>query len=685
MSQAEDMKIARSRTVIDVDDVTHYLWNGKQEWDKHSRIVEIISRDPIFDKSRKPYLSRTERYTLGLAKTNRLLELQDIYQWSDEDVRAALALSDEGVSLHLHHIAFLPVILALGSAEQVKTYGTLAAYHAILGSYAQTELAHGSQVSNLETTATYIPETHEFDLHSPRLESSKWWIGGLAKFATHCVVQARLILPEGDKGVHLFLLQVRSLDNHNVLPGITLGEIGPKAFGGSQATDNGYMRLNHVRVPLSAMLSKFANVTEDGKYKIPVHSKVTYGGMVYIRASMISQGAWLTAKAATIAIRYATVRRQGNGPQGKETPVITYPSVHHRLLPVLSRAYAWIFVGRGMVTLYSEMSSQLAKESTALLAETHAVSSGLKILVTSSTSADLETARRSLGGHGYSAVAGIGRLWADWVPANTFEGDNYVLTQQVVRAALKTLQAMTSSPDPTKFAKSLPPSTYCLRLLLEPISTSVLTWSVSEAIHLLELRGAHMVQEHASRFKAGTLDGGAEWRVARAVTEAFVAQRIEETIVQLEKRLQPPSASVVSALMRLYLLTTLETALVDLLSLDLIPRPSPTLTVQQRSVDSDVGRNPSRRDPSHSLRMAIANLEQEILPQAIGLTDAFGFTDWELDSALGMKDGRAYEALWERAQLEPLNRADIPEGYEEYIKPILERGRRLFEKNKAKL
>lgn len=69
--------------------------------------------------------------------------------------------------------------------------------------------------------------------------------------------------------------------------------------------------------------------------------------------------------------------------------------------------------------LYGKMSSQLSNESTALLAETHAVSSGLKVLVTSSVSADLETARRSMGGHGFSAVAAIGTMWANWVPANT--------------------------------------------------------------------------------------------------------------------------------------------------------------------------------------------------------------------------------------------------------------------------
>ena len=33
-------------------------------------------------------------------------------------------------------------------------------------------------------------------------------------------------------------------------------------------------------------------------------------------------------------------------------------------------------------------------------------------------------------------------------------------------------------------------------------------------------------------------------------------------------------------------------------------------------------------------------------------------------SALGVKDGRVYETLWERSQLDPLNVSDIPAGYQ---------------------
>ena len=72
-----------------------------------------------------------------------------------------------------------------------------------------------------------------------------------------------------------------------------------------------------------------------------------------------------------------------------------------------------------------------------------------------------------------------------------------------------------------------------------------------------------------------------------------------------------------------YLLTTIEGALVDLLSFGLM-RPK---AIYGKSPPSSI-------DPTRAVRLAIQRLCQELIPETIGLTDAFGFTDWDLDRSL---------------------------------------------------
>jgi acyl-CoA oxidase len=109
----------------------------------------------------------------------------------------------------------------------IEQYGPLAKTHGILGAYAQTELGHGSNVAAVETTATFHPKSQEFEIHSPTLTSTKWWIGSGGLVASHAVVQAQLILPRNKRmGPHLFLVQLRDSEDHRLMPGIATGDIG---------------------------------------------------------------------------------------------------------------------------------------------------------------------------------------------------------------------------------------------------------------------------------------------------------------------------------------------------------------------------------------------------------------------------------------------------------------------------
>jgi acyl-CoA oxidase len=79
----------------------------------------------------------------------------------------------------------------------------------VIGCFAMTELAHGSNVAGLETTATFDPATDEFVIHTPHLGATKWWIGGAASTATHAAVFAQMIVGGKKRGVKTFVTQLR--------------------------------------------------------------------------------------------------------------------------------------------------------------------------------------------------------------------------------------------------------------------------------------------------------------------------------------------------------------------------------------------------------------------------------------------------------------------------------------------
>ncbi len=140
----------------------------------------------------------------------------------------------------------------------------------------RTELGHGSNIRGLETTAHFIRSSDTLLLHSPTLTSIKFWPGALGRTATHAVLYARLYIPKhvvsinnissendprledtqawADKGIHSFIIQLRDVHTHRLLPGIEAGDIGPKHGGNVQ--DNGWLRLHKITINRRQMLMK---------------------------------------------------------------------------------------------------------------------------------------------------------------------------------------------------------------------------------------------------------------------------------------------------------------------------------------------------------------------------------------------------------------------------------------------
>ena len=78
----------------------------------------------------------------------------------------------------------------------------------MFGCFCMTELAHGSNVAGLLTTATLDLNTDEWVVHTPDLSATKWWIGGAAETATHGAVFAQMIVKGKRYGVKTFIVPV---------------------------------------------------------------------------------------------------------------------------------------------------------------------------------------------------------------------------------------------------------------------------------------------------------------------------------------------------------------------------------------------------------------------------------------------------------------------------------------------
>lgn len=87
-------------------------------------------------------------------------------------------ITPSGNPFGLHFGMFVNMIEGQGTEEQKAEWVEKSKNLEVIGTYAQTELGHGTFVRGLETTATYDPKTHEFVLNSPNLSSYKWWPGG---------------------------------------------------------------------------------------------------------------------------------------------------------------------------------------------------------------------------------------------------------------------------------------------------------------------------------------------------------------------------------------------------------------------------------------------------------------------------------------------------------------------------
>ena len=165
------LQTERAATKFDTDKLHWFLEGNQERSELFKLLTQQMERDPILAADLKYYdLTKEQQRELTAVKIDRIgryLENDTIPEFQRR--LSILGLFDPqvatrvGVNLGL----FLSCIRGSGTVEQLKYWALqkeTATIKGIYGCFGMTELAHGSNVMGLETTATFDEDNDEFIL-----------------------------------------------------------------------------------------------------------------------------------------------------------------------------------------------------------------------------------------------------------------------------------------------------------------------------------------------------------------------------------------------------------------------------------------------------------------------------------------------------------------------------------------
>jgi acyl-CoA oxidase len=236
--------------------------------------------------------------------------------------------------------------------------------------------------------------------------------------------------------VHAFYVPIRG--ENGFLPGVGGEDDGLK--GGLNGIDNGRLHFDGVRVPRENLLNRYGDVDENGDYTSPIDSPgrrffTMIGTLVQGRVSLDGSSVVASKLALTIAITYATQRRQFSSVGDDEVVLLDYQRHQRRLFPRLAQTYAMSFAHETFLTAFDGVFSG-AHDTDDDRQDLETIAAALKPLSTWAALDILQEAREACGGAGFLAQNRFTQLRADMDIYVTFEGDNNVLLQLVAKRLL---------------------------------------------------------------------------------------------------------------------------------------------------------------------------------------------------------------------------------------------------------
>ncbi|CAD5123903.1 DgyrCDS12210 [Dimorphilus gyrociliatus] len=641
-----DLEVERRNASFNVSKMTEFLHGGVQQLKRVKQIKKQLLGEKIFGITSNGK-SAEEIYDLSVKKNVILFELVAKYNWNIDDLTIAHELLTTGLPLSLQIMMFIPTLERLCTDEQKQKWLPLAKSYKLLGTYAQTELGHGTNIRDLKTRADFDQENNQFVLNNPFPDGIKWWPGGLGKTMNCAIVLASLYVDNQYKGLEAFLVPIRDMETHEPLLGVQVGDIGPKM--GLLGSDNGYLILKNVRIPRTNMLMKYSEVDRNGRYIQHGDPKANYGAMTLLRSGFVRISALGLQAAATISGRYSCVRRQGHlDSKGEEVKVMDYVTQQYKITGNIVNAYALTLISMSTADYYHKVFQEISVDNWTNLLELHTITCGLKAFCSEISSDGIEVSRRACGGHGYLASSGLSNLYVDHLPVVTVEGENTILYLQVARYILKKVSSFALKGE------GLPPS---LQYVSEPTNGPISIETLTGLCKILQIRSSFQAKRVAEKFQNLLMSGenqGIAWNkcsqelvnAAKAHVECIGADMFMRAF-QKSSTIYPDLVPMLEKLLKVYFYQRILEGAIDYVE-------SGAVTIKNLDVIRE-------RHCEY-----LTSLRKDVIP----LVDAFDMEDEQLKSAIGCYDGWAYDRLYNEAQISPLNKLQVQPAFQKYIKPL---------------
>ncbi|KAL3456272.1 hypothetical protein BJX64DRAFT_294262 [Aspergillus heterothallicus] len=406
-------------------------------WESSSPSLELAD-SPLF----KPYpvsLSIEEKTRITYQRARKICEafnltVEDVSYLTTEfwKIHTDLITAVDGGALTLVSIQynlFVGTVAPFAAARpELHSLVQRAMRFEISAQFMLTEVGHGLDARNLETTATLLPNGG-FELHSPSAGAAKCMPPTTLRsgIPTVAVVIARLMVDGENRGLRPFLVPLG--DGREMCKGVTSIMLPPRT--GAHAVDHALTLFDRVQLPGSALLGSLDKPTDEREQFFKTIQRVAVGTL------FLSSTAIPALKVAIHNASQFSVRRTVLGQDGKPTPVMRFRTQH---LPIL-HAIAHVHVLQAFLVSAGTALRNVKTDPRVK----HAIATAFKAAAVQHFHKSIKAMNDGCGWHGYFEHNQLLQLELEFRAVATAEGDIRVLA---IRLASELLIGRYQMPPP---------------------------------------------------------------------------------------------------------------------------------------------------------------------------------------------------------------------------------------------